>query len=332
MRVTIRDIATSLGLSTATVSLALNDSPLVKLETTRRVKAEAARQGYTPNQYARSLARGRSGRIALAVPDIQNVFYASFVHHVNMAADAAGYQLSIFLTNESLSQERAVMRSIVQNNMEAVLLVPVNRPYLDPEYLEELKGLDIPLVFATARHVGVDAPCVASDLHEGMRLVTEHAVKTGGKRVAFLTGSRGVETIDIREEGYREALAQSGLEPEIYRVAEITMENAYRFVQSADDLPDTILCLNDMMAVGALNALVERGVSVPETIRVAGFDDGWYSRVSVTPLTSVTQDIAAIAKASVSVAVARIHGQAPEQGNTIIPCELRVRRSTQICP
>ena len=284
MRVTIRDIAASLHLSTATVSLALNDSPLVKLETTRRVKAEAARLGYTPNQYARSLARGRSGRIALAVPDIQNVYYASLVHYVNLAADAAGYQLSIFLTNESLSWERAVMRSIVQNNMEAVLLAPVNRPDLDAEYVAELNGLDIPLVFATARHPGVNAPGVASNLQEGMRLLTSHAVATGGKRVAFLTGSRGVETIDIREESYREVLAQAGLTPEIHRVSEITLENAYRFVLGAKDLPDTLLCLNDMMAVGALNALMERGISVPEQIRVAGFDDGWYARVAVTPL------------------------------------------------
>ena len=329
MRVTIRDIAASLHLSTATVSLALNDSPLVKLETTRRVKAEAARLGYTPNQYARSLARGRSGRIALAVPDIQNVYYASLVHYVNLAADAAGYQLSIFLTNESLSRERAVMRSIVQNNMEAVLLAPVNRPDLDAEYVAELNGLDIPLVFATARPPGVNAPGVASNLQEGMRLLTSHAVATGGKRVAFLTGSRGVETIDIREESYREVLAQAGLAPEIHRVSEITLENAYRFVLGAKDLPDTLLCLNDMMAVGALNALMERGISVPEQIRVAGFDDGWYARVAVTPLTSVTQDIEAIANASVSAAVARIHGQAPEQCNTIIPCELRIRKSTQ---
>ena len=222
-----------------------------------------------------------------------------------------------------------IMRSIVQNNMEAVLLAPVNRPDLDAEYVAELNGLDIPLVFATARHPGVNAPGVASNLQEGMRLLTSHAVATGGKRVAFLTGSRGVETIDIREESYREVLAQAGLTPEIHRVSEITLENAYRFVLGAKDLPDTLLCLNDMMAVGALNALMERGISVPEQIRVAGFDDGWYARVAVTPLTSVTQDIEAIANASVSAAVSRIHGQAPEQCNTIIPCELRIRKSTQ---
>ena len=122
------------------------------------------------------------------------------------------------------------MRSIVQNNMEAVLLAPVNRPDLDAEYRRTQRPGYSPGV----RHrpaSGRERP------RRGQQPAGGHAafdiartVATGGKRVAFLTGSRGVETIDIREESYREVLAQAGLTPEIHRVSEITLENAYRFV------------------------------------------------------------------------------------------------------
>ena len=330
MRVTIRDIAASLGISVATVSLALNDSPLVKKETMKRVKDEARRMGYMPNPYARNLARGRSGHIGLIVPDIQNVYYASLVHHINAATAASGYQLTILISNESPDKERRLIRSLVQYDVEAILLAPANKPEVEKDYLEELNSLRIPLIFASACYPDVYAPCVMSDLEQGMRELAQHMVRGGAKRIAYLTGPRGVATLDVREDSYRSVLAAAGLEPHVVRVSEVTYENAYAAVREMQQMPDAIMCVNDMMAVGALNALSERGVQVPEAVRVAGFDDGLYARVSATPLTSVVQDIQAIARKSVEIALECIRGDGrAEIGDVRIPCDLRVRKSTE---
>ena len=330
MRVTIRDVAASLGLSVATVSLALNDSPLVKDTTMKRVKDEAARMGYLPNPYARHLVRGKSANIGLIVPDIQNVFYASLVHHINAATAASGYRLTILISNESPETERRLVRTLEQYNVEAILLAPANKPEVSEDYLEQLNSLGIPLIFASARYPGVDAPCAMSDLGQGMRDVARHVVQSGAKRIVYLTGPRGVATLDIREDSYRAVLKEASIEPQICRVDEVTYENAYAAVYGMRQFPDALMCVNDMMAVGALNALSERGKSVPDEIRVTGFDDGLYARVSATPLTSVRQDIQAIANAAVKIALARIRedGDVLEGTEGMIPCELHVRRST----
>jgi len=329
MRVTIRDVAASLGLSVATVSLALNDSPLVKDETMKRVKEEARRMGYMPNPYARNLARGRSGHIGLVVPDIQNVYYASLIHHINAATAASGYQLTILISNESLEKERSMIRSLVQYDVEAILLAPANKPEVEADYMKELESLNIPLIFTSARYPGVKAPCVMSDLERGMREMAQHVVEGGAKNIAYLTGPRGVATLDVREDSYRSVLADAGLEPQIVRVSEVTYENAYAAVHELRQLPDALMCVNDMMAVGALNALSERRVLVPEEVRVSGFDDGLYARVSATPLSSVVQNVQAIAQTSVEIALQCIHEDRPvDRTDVMIPCDLRVRRST----
>jgi len=329
MRVTIRDVAAALGVSVATVSLALNDSPLVKEETMKRVKETAQRMGYMANPYARNLARGRSGHIGLIVPDIQNVYYASLVHHINAATAASGYQLTILISNESREKESRMIRSLLQYDVEAILLAPVNKPDVDREYIDTLSALQVPLIFTSARYPGVQAPCVMSDLRGGMGELAQHIVDGGAKKIAYLTGPRGVATLDMREDSYLRVLAEEGLEPHIVRVGEVTYENAYTAVQEMQQLPDVLMCVNDMMAVGALNALAERGVPVPEKVRVSGFDDGLYARVSATPLTSVVQDVRAIAWKSVEIALERIRGDRPAgMDDVMIPCELRVRRST----
>ena len=330
MRITIRDIADSLGISTATVSLALNDSPLVKDATLKRVKEEAARMGYMPNPYAQKLVRGRSRNIGLIVPDIQNVFYASLVHYINAETAAAGYQLTILISDESIETERRMVRTLEQYDVEAILLAPANKPEIPEDYIRQLNSLNIPLIFASASYPGVNRPCAMSDLGQGMGDATRHVVASGARSIAYLTGPQGVATLDIRENSYRRVLGEAGLSPQVYRVDKVTYENAYTAVYEMPKLPEALMCVNDMMAVGALNALSERGVLVPGNMLVTGFDDGLYARVSATPLTSVQQSIPSIASAAVSLALQYKDQSEPADNatQTLIPCELHVRKST----
>jgi LacI family transcriptional regulator len=327
MAVTIKDIARELSLSPAAVSLALNDSPMVSRETVLRVKETAQKMGYVRNQYARGLVRGKSGTIALVVPDIENVYFAALVKHVTSLAPA--YDVTISITNESVESEWRALRKLVQQRVEAILLAPVNHPIADKAYLEWLSACPTPLVFTTARHIGVERPCVMCDLKSGMRDLTAHVAGVGAREIALLTGPSCVQTLDLREAGFFDALMAARRTGEVWRVNEVTYQNAYDCVRTAQNLPDALICVNDMMALGALNALSARGVPVPEKMRVAGFDDSVFSAVSSVPLTTVRQDVPRIARRSVEIALSLIDGKLVA-GDELIPCALIPRRSTKI--
>jgi LacI family transcriptional regulator len=325
MAVTIKDIARALSLSPAAVSFALNDSPNVSRETIRRVKETARRMGYVRNQYARGLVRGRSGAIALVVPDIENVFFASLVKHITSAT--TGYDVTISITNESIETEWHTISAHIQQHAEAILLAPVNRPIADADYIKYLNDCPVPIVFTTASHPDVRRPCVMSDLEAGMRDLAQHVIQKGVGRIALLTGPKGVQTLDLREKGFFDALHSLNCAGEVWRVNEVTYQNAIERVAAAADLPEAVICVNDMMAIGALNALNARGIAVPEDIIVAGFDDSIFAEVSPVPLTTVHQDVALIARRSVEIAVSQIE-QKDGHADEIIPCSLVPRDST----
>ncbi len=326
MAVTIKDIAKALSLSPAAVSLALNDSPMVSQETIRRVKATAKKMNYVRNQYARGLVRGRSGTVALVIPDIENVFFASLVKHVSNIATSYGVTISI--TNESLEAERRTIEALIQQRAEAILLAPVNRPITDEAYLEFLASCPVPLVFTTAPHPNVDHPCVMSDLESGMRALANHVIEKGAHRIVLLTGPAGVQTLDLRERGFFEAIHAANRIGDVWRVDEVTHQNASARVAVAEDLPDALICVNDMMAIGALNTLHARGIRVPHEMLVAGFDDSVFSEVSTIPLTTVRQDVPQIAQRSVEIALSLIRSKRAER-DEIVPCVLIPRRSTE---
>ena len=328
MQVTIKDIARALGLSPATVSLALNESPMVNPDTAKRVRTEAQRVGYVPNQYARGLARGKSGMIALVVPEIRNDYFASLVEYATEASKQSGYDISIYISNESFENEKRIFRKLLQQNVETVIIAPVDAPPTDTEYLDMLRDCGVPIVFASSRYVGVDAPCVMCDLKGGMRVLTEHLCEGGAKRVGLLTGQKNVYTLELREAGYREALTHYGIAPEEYRVSHVGYREAFDCAYGILDLPDALICVNDITALGALNALIARGVYSPETIRIAGFDDCVYSQVAAVPLTTVCQDVREIAEKMLSMARARIESPRKKLPDVIIPCALVKRRST----
>jgi LacI family transcriptional regulator len=327
MAVTIKDIARALGISAAAVSMALNDSHMVSQETRQRVKETAQQMGYVRNRYARGLVRGRSGSIALVVPDIVNVYFADLVKQVTSLA--SDYDVVISITNESVEAEWRTLRYLTQQRVEAILLAPVNRPIEDEAYIAWLEACPVPIVFTSARHPGVARPCVMSDLRSGMRALTEHVIAAGARTTALLTGPKGVQTLGMREAGYAEALEAFGRAGDVWRVDEVTYHNAFGRVRDAADaaLPEALICINDMMAIGALNALNARGLTPPRDLMVTGFDNSIFSQVATVPLTTVHQDVARIAGRAVEIALELIEGKAA--GDEIVDCTLVARESTR---
>jgi LacI family transcriptional regulator len=330
MQVTIKDIARALGLSPATVSLALNDSPMVNPDTARRVRSEANRVGYVPNQYARGLARGRSGIIALIVPEIRNDYFASMVDYATEASKQSGYDLAVYISNESFDDEKRIFRKLLQQNVEAVIVAPVSKPPRDREYMAWMQSCGLPIVFASSKYVEVDAPCVMCDLTDGMRMLTQHLCEQGFRRIALLTGPTGVYTFELREAGYRAALTRYALSPETHRVQHAGYREAFDCAYNMGELPDALICVNDITALGALNAMIARGVRVPDKIRIAGFDDCVYSQVAAVPMTTVSQDVREIVEKALVMARMRIEDASKRIADERISCSLITRRSTSV--
>ena len=329
-RVKIGDIAKSCGVSNGTVSLALNDSPLVNDETKKLVKETADKMGYIPNEMARSLVKRHSKQIGVIVPDIMNTFYATFISELNKSVQAKGYTLSIYISNNSPQKENEIVDQMLRNSIEGIIIVPVNEGKTSPEYVRRLSTLKIPFLFAVDRYEGTDAICVMSDCGQGMYNMIKHLTKKGYNDIAFLSGDVSVATLRARLEGYTKAMNEKGLEKKVIHVRSIDYDGAKQATQKCIDegkLPEAFVCPNDMMALGVINTLKRNKISVPKKCAVTGFDNVIFSEISSVPITTMHQDIGLIAERSTEIILDLIDGKETNKNDHLIKTELIERSS-----
>ena len=331
MRVKIEDVAREAEVSIATVSLALNGSDKVNAKTRIRVKAAAKKLGYRPNPNAKRLAMRKSRQIGLVVPDIENQYYAGLAQYILNELLASDYALSISTSMNSRQMERRIISDMIGNQVEGLLIAPVEKPNGNVEYLDLLNEAGIPYLFVTASYPNLNHPCVMCDLYDGMHQLLEALYARGYSRITLLSGAKDVHCFELRDNAYLDFVKAHGLKRrDIHHLDGVRYDDAYRFARTmALDGVDAIVCVNDMMALGTINALIERGLSVPEDIAVAGFDDSIFSRVSSIAITTVRQDIHQIAvQAAERILRLAQSGEMPRQEPPLIPCEVILRKST----
>lgn len=327
--VTISDIARSLGVSEATVSLALNNNPIVKEETRERVRLTADQLGYVPNSYARRLVLKRSGMLGVVVPDIENVYYASLVKELSDRVSHSGYSLSIFISSNDPKKEERAIDDMISSRVEGMIYVPINTP----ADLSGSRGLiersGIPTVCATTLIDGMS--CVLCDLEEGMRQLLSHIMREKPGRIAYLSGPEGVYTLDCRQKAFLDAAESYGVDVTVIHLPAVDYRQAFEAAHGLlGNLPDVIVCVNDFMALGVVNLLTEQGISVPRDVSVTGFDDSVFSIASPVPLTTVRQDISALAEKTVDMLLGLIGSDTtPESEVLRLPTGLIIRKSTK---
>lgn len=304
MAIRIKDIAKMVGCSEATVSLALNNSNLVKRETKELILKTAEEVGYVPNVSARALVKKKSGRLGLVIPDIENVYYASLVKYINQATHEKGYELIIALSDNLAQAEERAISTMIENRVEGVIFVPMNIPNEDTGYLRRLRSYSIPYVFCSDyyRTEKEDVPVIMADLERGMYDLVTQVARRGYRHVSYLTGDDRVVSLELRTKGFREAAEENGLSYHItrldrtsYKYARVAVEETLR------NHPETevFVCVNDMSAIAAVNVLSEMGLRVPEDKGVAGFDNVIFSRISSPGIHTMKQDLEKIAVESV---------------------------------
>lgn len=330
MRVKIEDVAKRAGVSIATVSLALNGSEKVNANTRDRIEAIARDMNYQPNPNAKRLAMRKSRQIGLVVPDIENIYYAALAQHTLNELLASDYALTISTSMNSRRMERRIIADMIGNQVEGLLIAPVEKPNDSVEYLRDLRRAGIPYVFVTASYPNLRHPCVMCDLYGGMKQLLEALYARGYARVALLSGTEKAYCFDLRDSAYLDFCRERGLDvPGIHHLSGVRYDDAHDFARTmALDGLDAIVCVNDMMAIGVVNALAERGVRVPEDVAVAGFDDSIFSRVSPISITTVRQDIHQMAVRAAQSVLKLARGEALEALRPI-PCEVILRQSTQ---
>lgn len=327
MAIRIKDVARAAGVSEATVSLALNRSSLVNQKTGQRIRALAKEMGYAPNPYAKKLALQKSGVVGLVVPDIENVYYAGLVRHINRFMRAAGYGLSIAISENQPRMEADILDEMIRNRVEGVLLAPMNVKSERKDHFERLERAGIPLLFVTARYEGVEANCVMCDLEKGMRELVKHLMERGCTHPVLLTGPEGVQALDERVRGF---LRVAGAEALVERLDEVSYSAACRSVEQLlwrGIRFDALLCVNDLMALGAMNILEAHGCKVPDQVSVCGFDDVVFSRITEMPITTACQPLEQLAREAVfQIERAMIGG---EMQNILLDTRLVIRKSSR---
>lgn len=329
-RVTLEDVARACGVSNGTVSLALNNSPLVSEGTGKLIRETADRMGYIPNETARRLVKRRSGQIGVVIPDIINTFYAAFVSELNRCVQAADYTLTIYISNNDPEKENRLVDRMLGSSIEGIVIVPVNRGNASSAYIKRLSGLHVPFLFAVDRYAGANAVCVMSDYRRGMYDMVKYLTGKGYEDIAFLNGDVSVASLRDRLIGYSDAMAEKGLAGRVITARSIDYDGAREAVGQCIEsgtLPRVFVCPNDMMALGAVNTLKSAGVSVPDGCAVTGFDDVIFAEISPVPITTVRQDIGLIAKKSADVILDLINGKKPDKTDFFLSTELKARNS-----
>ena len=334
MAVRIKDIARLAKVSEATVSLALNNKSIVREETRKRIQALAAELGFSPNAMARGLVQQKSRTIGLIVPDIENLYYAKLVKHVDERVREAGLALIMAISDDKPEVESKIVDSFISERVEGVLVVPVNQVNKDTGYFEKLKKHDIPCVCVTSYYAGSDLPYVMTDIEEGMYKLTGYLLDMGHREIYFLCGALNVLTTSLRVGGYTKAFAARDLAVDGRKFIECrnlnyegAQEEAIRLLREKVKM-DAVIAINDFMAVGFLNILKESGIRVPGDISLAGFDNTVFSSIAGIPLTTVSQDIRRMGVNSVEMLLKRIEKGDSGFENMVIKPELIIREST----
>ncbi len=327
--VTAADVARRAGVSIATVSRVLNQSVSVTEGATRRVREAAAELGYVPQAAARQLAQGRTTTLGLLLPEIGAPFFSPMLRGVEAAATEAGYDLLI-ATQRPDDPRLPQRRPLGPHNTDGLLIFTDNVDAAEVGRLHR-QGFPVVLLYRSPP-ADLPIPCVLVENRAGARQAVEHLIVAHGRRrIALLRGPQGNEDAAWREQGYREALAAHGLplDPALAGGGEFQEEPARATVARwiAEGLRfDAIFAGDDDSAGGALLALAQAGLRVPQDIALAGFDDTLVARYYTPPLTTVRAPTERLGQEAVRQLLQLIRtGQA--EARVTLPTELVIRQS-----
>lgn len=329
-KVTIFDVAEASGVSYGTVSRVINNDPHVRPATRARVMDAIQRLGYVINRQAQSLARGQTHVIGVLVPELGNGYIGEIMRGIDSELDQAGYDLMLFTTHRRAAKEANYVASLVQGVVEGLLLVLPRNP---ADYLGVLSARKFPHVLIDHQGIDTTSPAVGATNWQGAFVATEYLINLGHRRIGFITGSMDLGCAQDRLEGYKAALRAHHLPicPELIYEGDFFQHSGVQGANALLDLPEppsAIFASNDVMAMGAMDAVRHRGLRIPDDISIVGFDNIPQSAVLLPPLTTVQQPLEQMGRMATQMLFDMLREPEKRTERIELPTELIVRHST----
>ncbi|MGL5009070.1 MAG: LacI family DNA-binding transcriptional regulator [Paracoccaceae bacterium] len=329
-RPTIIDVARAAGVSKSTVSLVLQDSPLVKAETRDLVKKVMAEIGYVYNRAAANLRSSNAGLIGLVINDLRNPFFTEFATSVQMALSAKGFATVVANTDEDAGLQAQVVAAMIEHGVSALVISPCYGGEEASFGLIERAGIPAMQVLRKVEQRTALFPFAAPNYPVGGRLAADHLLQSGARRIAFVGGVAGRAVAIERMSGYLAALAEVGMEPLVLhgRASRAFGREAARLLTAEHPEVDAAICFNDLVALGVLSGFAELQRPVGASFRLVGFDDIEDCAQVFPALSSVRCNIAGFGEAIATTIVAWLEdGRAP-MPETLTDIDLVIRASS----
>lgn len=335
MAATLKDVAALAGVSIKTVSNVVNGYGFVKPENRRRVEEALAATGYRPNVGARNLRRGRTGFIALIVPELSVPYFGELASRIITAAQKHDWNVLIEQTQGVRDREREALASLGPHMVDGAILSP------EALTADDLAALppNVPIVLLGEHSLDTTADHVAIDNVAAAQAAVTHLAALGRRRIAAIGANPRRGTAALRLAGYRAALEAAGLpnDPALIVPADkYHRHEGTRAMAALLDLPeppDAVFCFNDLLAIGALRAAADRGLRVPDDLAVVGFDDIEEGSYAIPRLTTIAPDKQGIAETAVALLHSRSSGDVDAEARDVQTAfTLRIRESTPAVP
>jgi LacI family transcriptional regulator len=333
--ITIKDVAKRLDLSVTTVSRAIAGYSDVAESTRSLVLQTADEMGYVPRHAARNLRLQRTQTIGLILPTsggrFTDPFFSEFLAGVGDEAAIGEYDLLVSVASPGDAEERTYRRWARSRRVDGFILFRMRNQDWRSQYLS---GESIPFVSFGPNQLPNGQPWVGVDGRAGMLLLMEHLIEQGHRRIGFIGASEDLYFATNRLDGYRAGLAQNGLSEirELITSADLTQSGGYQAAQHLLDLPQSpsaIIGINDLTALGAMRAGLERGLVIGRDLAIAGFDGTEAGEHAHPPLTTIAQPVYKIGRQVCQLLVRSLNGEALPDKKIILQPELVVRASSR---
>ncbi|MCF8362593.1 MAG: LacI family transcriptional regulator [Prolixibacteraceae bacterium] len=309
----IKELASKLNISVTTVSRVINGKARqyrISKKTEKTVLDAADKYGYAPNQFARGLKLDKSETIGVIVPDISNPFFAEIVMSIEKECKKNGFAVLIGNSGDDTEQERILIDHFKSKKVDGVIVAPVG---ITSKHLEEVFGAGMPMVIIDRTFPGLKIPTITSDNYGGAYVATKQLLDNNHKKIACIQGLNESQPNTERIRGFIDAMRSFKIPEEdiIITGGQFNIESGYcqslRLLKGSKP-PTAIFALNNLIALGVLQAVSELSLSIPEDVSLISFDEQTYSAFLNTPMSTIEQNKEEIGKISVGNLIAQIVG------------------------
>ena len=329
---TILDVARKAAVSKTTVSRVLNHPELVNEKTKQRVYAVMEELNYAPSMLAQGMRAQRTRSFGVVIPDFKNLYYAGFVANVEIAARKHGYTAIMCSTDIDPEREKEYITKLIQRQVDGLIICWYKNVSDSRSYLEKL-AKQLPIVIMDQPSQGLPVSSVYTDGFKGIAALTRHVIECGHRRIGIIRSLKKYHVGNKRYDGYLSALKEGGIgfDEDLVEESEWTAAGAAlateRVLSRTD--PTAIIAVTDLMALGVLKCLIDKGYRVPEDIAVAGFDDISFSSLMSPELTTIAQPVDSMAQKATEQLIRRIEDRHVRNRDIELENRLIVRESTK---